>query len=83
MYPKKLDSVSFVFSTVSAVPSNARLTMPTSLRSKVSFRDVVVGTNDYWSNLTDVQKEAVVALYKRFEGNMKYWGLDKVMSAAQ
>ena len=48
-----------------------------------SFRDVVAGTNDYWNNLNQTQKDAVVAMYKRFEGNMKYWGLDKIMAAAQ
>jgi len=48
-----------------------------------SFRDVVIGTNEIWDTLSAEQKTAVVGLYNRFEGNMKFWGLDKIMVAAQ
>lgn len=47
-----------------------------------TFRQVVEGVNSYWHDLNDYQKNAAVALYKQFEGNMQYWGLANIKSAA-
>jgi len=48
-----------------------------------SFREVVIETDEIWDTLNDDQKNAVVELYKRFESNMQYWGLENIMAAAQ
>ena len=48
-----------------------------------SFREVVIETDGIWDTLEADQKTAVVELYKRFEDNMKYWGLKNIPAAAQ
>lgn len=48
-----------------------------------SFREVVIETDGIWDTLNAEQKTAVVELYKRFEVNMKYWGLKNISVAAQ
>ena len=48
-----------------------------------SFREVVIETDGIWDTLNAEQQTAVVELYKRFEVNMKYWGLKNISVAAQ
>jgi len=47
-----------------------------------TFRQVVQDVDTHWDRWEDEQKAAVVEMYKRFEGNMQYWGLSNIQQAA-
>ena len=47
-----------------------------------TFRQVVQDVDARWNSWEVDQRAAVVEMYKRFEGNMKYWGLSNIPQAA-
>lgn len=47
-----------------------------------TFRQVVQDVDARWNSWEIDQKAAVIEMYKRFEGNMKYWGLSNISEAA-
>ena len=47
-----------------------------------TFRQVVQDVDARWSSWSAEQKTAAVEMYKRFEGNMKYWDLTNIQQAA-
>lgn len=47
-----------------------------------TFRQVVQDVDIRWNSWEVDQKAAVVEMYKRFEGNMKYWDLSNIPQAA-
>ena len=47
-----------------------------------TFRQVVQDVDARWSSWSAEQKTATVEMYKRFEGNMKYWDLTNIQQAA-